>query len=237
MAVELKPTASQMAQFGNLSTDQLVNTFIDLANKAYTWMVYLPKATAAMPATSVAKKAAASLVSEGKAFQSTINAIIDQARKLSGGGLSGIDDPNIIEIDRRDGLGFLPAIAAVGTYVVGAVAASTAFRYTLVAACGYLYAWIQRSMSAEKSIQAEKAKIADAATLAVETQKAKSAAAIELKQAGLSDKEIASVLGEATREKTWFESITGIEPKKALIYGGLAFFGWKVLEKIIDKKL
>lgn len=215
---KLTPTADDTAVFGKLTNEQLAKAFVDYTQKALTWIDYWPKAK--MPDASFAKEAAA-LLERGKTFMPTAQAIVEGVKKALG--ISGV--------------GFLPAVATVVTWVTAALASVTlanTLRVTLIAACGYLYRWLTENSTLEAKRKEALARIEAQKEAVIAAARAKTEVQAALKAEGFTDAEVARMMQQYEREAApkagALESIESIVKWAAI--GGAVYYGAKAAKVI-----
>lgn len=182
----LKPTADDLAKYGNLTNSQLATLFVELVEKANTWLAYWPKVNTSVTEVGLTPQ---------------VNAVIKQVNfwgAAVGDVMAAVKEHLGIK-STTTGVGFLALVAPAAAWIVAALGAATigaALRYAIIALIGTLTAWITGNMALEAL---RKKKLADLQAKKNETiaqAKAKQEIVAALSEDGYSPAEIAQIVGQ-----------------------------------------
>lgn len=186
----LKPTADDLARYGNMTNAQLATTFVDLVEKANTWIAYWPKVNASVLETGIGQQVSALLAQVnvwGAAVGDVMTAVKEHLGVKSG----------------TTGVGFLPVVGAAVSWIGAALAAATigaALRYAVIALIGTLTAWITGNMALEALRKKKLADLQAKKNEAIAQAKAKKEIAASLASEGYTAAEIAAITGQYDAE-------------------------------------
>lgn len=182
----LKPTADDLAKYGNLTNSQLATLFVELVEKANTWLAYWPKVNTSVTEVGLTPQ---------------VNAVLKQVNfwgAAVGDVMAAVKEHLGIK-STTTGVGMLPLVGAAGAWIVSALAAATigaALRYAIIALIGTLTAWITGNMALEALRKKKLADLQAKKNEMIAQAKAKQEIVAALSEDGYSPAEIAQIVGQ-----------------------------------------
>lgn len=185
---KLTPTPNDLALYGNMSDAELARKFVDLVEKAQTWLAYWPKMQSNVVATGISSQVN-TLLKQANTWGVAVGDVMTAVKESMG-------------IKSSTTMGFIPLIpvaATAFTWITGALATlaiASALRYALIALIGTLTAWIASNMALEALRQKKLNDLSAKAKETIAIAAAQKDIAASLAAEGYTPEEISRITGQ-----------------------------------------